>query len=160
MNEPTMAKTKPLKFKNLSYFGMFEVGFEYMFLCLVLILSATGLRMYLWMNFYLYSWKLLTLPYRFKQKLSAYILWKGNSASNACICIIISSLNQLCGDAWEWITIIIKKLKSVTQRLLVSMKKSHTQVFKNQSNDSRKIISASQCGILASESTLTLSFAW
>ena len=37
--------------------------------------------------------------------------------------------------------------------------KSHTQLFKNQSSDRKKIVSASQCGILASGLTSTLSFA-
>ena len=75
------------------------------------------------------------------------------------VCIIISSLNQPYGDAWEWITVREKQGKKRYSKITGQHEKSHTQLFKNQSSDRKKIVSASQCGILASGLTSTLSFA-
>ena len=133
-----MAKTKPLKLKTLSYFGMFEGWFWiYVFMFSIDIfshrLAYVFMHAFLFVLLQFHPWKLPTLLHVCAISIQTKVVCLYFMNRQLCIkcmnCIIISSLNLPCGYTWEWITIIKKELKSVTQRLLVSMKKnSHTGV--------------------------------
>ena len=165
MNEP-MVKTKPLKFKNLNYFGMLEGWFWiHVFMFSIDIISHR--LAYVFMHEFLFV--LLKTAY-------APMLPQAISIQTIVVCLYFMK-GQLCTQCmylyyyfllkpalWRCMGENYNNKKGAKKRhskITCQYEKKVThRVFKSQSNDSRKIVSASQCGILASESTLTLSFAW